>query len=332
MSDVVIGDYTAAATIDGGTHYMLIQPGDASTAYKKINRNVYLGVTGQPADISTAQNITNKTLNNTNIITVRDDRFTVQDNADTTKQAVFQASGITTATTRTYTLPDRSSTLATLGGNQTFTGANSFTGSSWSGGTIDNATVTIDAVSGHTTPNSGTVYGMSVTSGTIGAAGLASNSVITAKIADSAVTPAKLVAGTGSTWAGQSWALVFTNVSGGTLNYATYIQIGKTVFFRFKYTLASAGVSGDIAFTLPVTASSDYTNGNTTINGNAILLDNGTQGYTATFIVNSTTSLFIRPDNTSATYGTYGTAASSTVPFTWASGDVIQGEGSYGAA
>lgn len=43
------------------------------------------------------------------------------DNADTTKKFQFQASGITTATTRTYTVPDFDGTLATLAGNETFT-------------------------------------------------------------------------------------------------------------------------------------------------------------------------------------------------------------------
>lgn len=68
-----------------------------------------------------AQTLTNKTLDNTNIITARDDRFTIQDNADTTKQAVFQASGITTGTTRTYSLPNATTTLVGDDATQTLT-------------------------------------------------------------------------------------------------------------------------------------------------------------------------------------------------------------------
>jgi hypothetical protein len=60
--------------------------------------------------------MTNKTLTsptiNTPILTVNDNQFTIQDQTDTTKKAVFEASGITTATTRTYTLPNASGTIA----------------------------------------------------------------------------------------------------------------------------------------------------------------------------------------------------------------------------
>lgn len=57
---------------------------------------------------------TNKVLNNTNTITVKDANFTLQDDADTTKIAKFQLSGLSTGSTRTFTLPDLSDTLVTL--------------------------------------------------------------------------------------------------------------------------------------------------------------------------------------------------------------------------
>jgi hypothetical protein len=69
------------------------------------------------ATISGTQTLTNKTLDNSNIITVRDDRFTLQDSGDTTKQVVFQLSGLTTGVTRTITVPDSDITLGAGGGD-----------------------------------------------------------------------------------------------------------------------------------------------------------------------------------------------------------------------
>lgn len=60
-----------------------------------------------------AQTLKNKTL--------EDSTTYIADNSDTTKKFQFQASGITTGTTRTYTVPDFDGTLATLAGNETFT-------------------------------------------------------------------------------------------------------------------------------------------------------------------------------------------------------------------
>ncbi len=68
---------------------------------------------GDVVGTSDTQTLTNKTVN--------DDSFTIQDNADNTKKAQFQASGITTGTTRTYTLPDANTTIVGTDVTQTLT-------------------------------------------------------------------------------------------------------------------------------------------------------------------------------------------------------------------
>ena len=57
-----------------------------------------------------------------------DASFLLEDNLDATKKAAFQLSGLTTGTTRTYTLPDTSATLAILSGAQTFSGIQTIAG------------------------------------------------------------------------------------------------------------------------------------------------------------------------------------------------------------
>lgn len=158
-----------------------------------ISRNTYLNITSQPMGISDTQTVSNKTYGNSNILTLRGDRFTLQDASDTSKQAVFSMASISTSTTRTYTLPNVTDTLVALTATQTLTNK-TLTSPAISGGTIDNSTVTVDAVSGHTTSNTGTVYGVSVTSGVIASAALA-GSVNTAAIQTNAVTAAKLDTG-----------------------------------------------------------------------------------------------------------------------------------------
>ncbi len=69
-------------------------------------------------------------------ITALDSNFTLQDNVDPTKQAQFQLSAITTATTGTYTLPAASATLAGLGTAQTFSATNTFSNTTTFSGNV----------------------------------------------------------------------------------------------------------------------------------------------------------------------------------------------------
>lgn len=68
-----------------------------------------------------AATLSNKTLDNTNTITVKDSILTVQDDGDTTKQMKLQLSGITTGTTRTLTVPDANTTIVGTDTTQTLT-------------------------------------------------------------------------------------------------------------------------------------------------------------------------------------------------------------------
>jgi hypothetical protein len=79
--------------------------------------------------------------------TVTDNSFTLQDDLDNTKKAQFQLSGISTATTRTYTLPNLTGALATTGTlTQTFSGTTTFSG----------GTVTVGSATGASTYGLGT--------------------------------------------------------------------------------------------------------------------------------------------------------------------------------
>jgi len=151
------------------------------------------------------------------------------------------------------------------------------------------------------------------------------------KLADASVTPEKLLAGTGTDWVWQNWTPTWTNVSGGTLNYAKYIQIGKTVIFRISYTLAGAGVSGEVSFTPPVTLNSAYET-NHILAGSAWFNDQAIAGYSGLVVAGtSTSSIRLRVNNTSGTYATMA-ALSSTIPFTWGNTDSIRATAVYEAA
>lgn len=201
MADKTIPQYTAAGSIDPVTDQFLLYQNSTNT-YRKINRNTILGTTGTPLDTSSIQTVSNKILDNTNTITVRDGVFTIQDDVDLTKQARFQLSGITTATTRTYTLPNASSTIADISTPQTFTNK-VLTSPTITGGSISNTTIAADAITGFTTATSGNIYGIPITLAKLPGASIANASITTTQIAVSTVAASNINfggAGTGVWW------------------------------------------------------------------------------------------------------------------------------------
>lgn len=123
------------------------------------------------------------------------------------------------------------------------------------------------------------------------------------------------------TWS--AWTPTFTNLSGGTLNFARYVQTGKLINFRWQYTLAGAGVAGAISFTLPVTTHASYSV-NSAI-GIARLNDATSVDYFGEVEWLSSTSgvlVYTGPPLSNL---------SATNPFTWAINDVIGAWGSYEA-
>lgn len=317
--------YPAAISVDAANDYMLIQQ---SGAYKKITRNVLLGVTGTPADLSTVQVFTNKTIGNTNTVTLKDTLFTLQDDGDVTKQARFQLSGITTGQIRTYTLPNATGTLADLATAQTFTNK-TLTAPIISGGTMDNTTITVDAIGEHTASNGVTVSGLNIKSGKLNT----NNSVVTANVTDTAITPAKLQAGTGTGWAWSTWSSTLTNLTiGNGVVVSKYVQTGKSVDLILTITFGTTTVMGSTpTFSLPVTASSDF---NTTFQplGTVLIEDSGTTTYLGTIVFVNTTTAGIVAWGSAGTYVGGDVALTSAIPMTWATGDKIKATCRYEAA
>lgn len=289
-----------------------------SNASYNVTPNNLTGITGgSVVSTSDSQSLSNKTIGNSNTITVKAANLTIQDGSDATKQAQFVASGITAGNTRSYTLPDASGTVVLTAATQTLT-SKTITSPTITGGTIDNTTITVDSISGHTTPTIVTIGGLQISSGVVG-----SNGVATASITDAAVTPAKLIAGTGTGWATASYTPTFSNftIGNGTVS-GTYLQVGKFVFAEGVLTLGStSSTSGQVIMTLPVTAASRYSA--------AYLVgyfhyynSAGNAYYPGNLYTGSTTTVGTYFLNAAGTY-TVWQFSSATIPATWAVNDKL---------
>lgn len=150
--------------------------------------------------------------------------------------------------------------------------------------------------------------------------------------------PNHLVASTGTSWDWQSFTPTWTNWTVGTggsaTNVGTYLQIGKTVFFRVMSILGSSGqsVGSSPYLTLPVTAKSNYVSGSFYSHiGEVLYSDAGVTEYFGRLRIQSTTTAYLLVSEASASYGRMSDVT-STVPFTWGAGDGLSLWGIYEAA
>lgn len=163
---------------------------------------------------------------------------------------------------------------------------------------------------------------------------LPAGDIVTADIADASITNAKLSTTTGELGgAWQSWTPTWTNFTAGNgTNASKYLQIGKTVFFRLKFTLGttSATSASQANFTLPVTmATGAFTDND--IFGYGTALQTGTAAYYLNCRFSSTTTADLIVPNASGTYLAHAGLVNN-VPFAWGSTHIINVTGAYEAA
>jgi hypothetical protein len=164
LPDLPLSGLTLRGTPDRANDYIYVVNG--STQYRSTINNE-LGITGTPVGTTDSQTLTNKVLT-----------------APTISSSVLSGT-----ITGTYTLggtPTFPASVVTLTGSQTLTNK-VLTSPTISSPTITNASITADAISGFSTANTGTIYGVAITSGAISGSSITSGTVGAAQLSTSAI-------------------------------------------------------------------------------------------------------------------------------------------------
>ena len=187
---------------------------------------------------------------------VSDAVFSLVNDADPTRKAVFSLSGISTSTTRSFTLPNTSSELAILAGTQTFTGNKTFSGTLTASGTV-----TVSAASASIGTATGTAtYAM-------GSGATASGATKTVNLGTGGAPGSTTVINIGSATAGAGGTTV---INTPTVTFANAVtQVGMSQANLTAQLLGLGGATAD-----------DYNR--LSVNTPAVLLNNAGAGVEAT--------------------------------------------------
>ena len=171
MANITINSLPVASTIDGVNDYLPIYT-NTGAATQGINRNTLLNLASGPVGLTDSQVLTNKTLTSPTI------------------------NGATLSGTLagTYTIggtPTFPATVVQTTSSQTLTNK-TLTSPTINSPTITNATINADTLTGYTTSNSGTIYGIPVTTGTMSASYLTASTITNTQIASAGLYTSKV--------------------------------------------------------------------------------------------------------------------------------------------
>jgi hypothetical protein len=205
---ITINSLPTATTVDGVADILPIYT-SSLTATQGINRNTYLGLASGPVGLTDTQTLTNKTFTSPTI------------------------SGPTLSGTviGTYTLggtPTFPSSVVTLTSTSTLTNK-TLVGPVIGSPTITNASLSADVITGYTTSNTGTIYGLTVTTGNLSLPGTLT--VTGNTILSSTLTTGGFITGTPPVWQYLGYAQITSNATqtSSTPTAVTGLSIGVTV-------------------------------------------------------------------------------------------------------